>query len=44
MSCREKRLALGLAVLFLFNILAIGLAQRAAAASYKRGSTGSAAS
>ncbi len=41
MSYREKRLALGLAVLFLFNILAIGLAERAQAASYKRGSTGS---
>ncbi len=42
MFYREKRLALGLAVLFLFNILAIGLAQQAQAASYKRGSTGSA--
>ncbi|MBR4579162.1 MAG: spore cortex-lytic enzyme [Oscillospiraceae bacterium] len=41
MTCREKRLALALAVLFAFNIAFILAAERAEAASYKRGSTGS---
>ena len=41
MTYREKRLALALAVLFAFNIAAILFAERAEAASYKRGSTGS---
>ena len=41
MSYGRKRLCLALAVVFLFNIALISLAQTAEAASYKRGSTGS---
>ena len=41
MSYGRKRLCLALAVVFLFNIAVISLAQTAEAASYKRGSTGS---
>ena len=41
MSYERKRLWLALAVLFAVNILLITFAQRADAASYKRGSTGS---
>ena len=37
----KKRLCLALAVLFAVNICIISLAQRAEAASYQRGSTGS---
>ena len=44
MSYGRKRLCLALAVIFLFNIALISLAQSAEAASYKRGSTGSAVS
>ena len=41
MSYGRKRLCLALAVVFLFNIAVISLAETAEAASYKRGSTGS---
>ena len=41
MSYGRRRLCLALAVLFLFNIIVISLADTAEAASYKRGSTGS---
>ena len=41
MSYGRKRLCLALAVIFVFNIAWISLAQTAEAASYKRGSTGS---
>ena len=40
MSYARKRLCMALAGVFLFSILLISLAQRAGAASYKRGSTG----
>lgn len=41
MSYAKKRLCIALVGIFVFNILLITLAQRAEAASYKRGSTGS---
>ena len=41
MSAARKNLCAALAALFLFNIIIIGLAQRADAVTYKQGSTGS---